>query len=339
MRFLTAYLATTTQKNVCITGTERMQKRPIGTLVDALMAIGANISYANQSAYPPLNIEPLVNQKSHEISIKGNISSQYISALLMIAPKLPEGLSIEIIAPIYSQPYIDMTLSLMQQAGIAVLKDRNTYTISPQDYQPSTIAVESDWSGASYWFSFIALGEIAQQLHLKGLMQESFQGDQAIVKIMKQLGVQTTFDEQGVLLEKIAIDLPEAITLDFKEFPDLAQTVVACCAALGVNLHMTGLESLRIKETDRIVALDQELQQFDCSLKEVQLGQWELEAKQFNFPKLATINTYEDHRMAMSFMPLTLKGNLFIKEVEVVNKSYPSFWEDCQLVGLELIDQ
>lgn len=339
MRFLTAFLATTTKKEVVITGTERMQKRPISILVDALIKIGANITYQDKTGYPPLVIKPMTNQKSNEISIAGNVSSQYISALLMIASYLPKGLSIKIIEPIYSQPYIDMTIKLMQKASLGILKDRNTYTITPQAYQAHTIEVESDWSGASYWFSFIALSTRGKQLYLKGLRQESFQGDQAIVGIMKNLGVQTTFDEKGVLLEKIMIDLPENLELDFKEFPDLTQTVVASSAALGINLQMIGLESLRIKETDRISALNKELLQFNCSLIETSSGKWSLESKGFKFPEKAIIHTYEDHRMAMSFMPLTIIGPLLIKDIEVVNKSYPSFWEDCKLAGLELTTQ
>lgn len=339
MRFLAAFLAATTQNPVLLTGTDRMQKRPIGTLVDALSGIGADISFEKEQGYPPLKINSLAKQANNQICIKGNISSQYISALLMVAPNLPKGLTITIQEPIYSQPYIDMTVSLMQQAGIKIDKHGNAYTIVPQSYQPSTFEVESDWSGASYWFSFIALSQIGKKLYLKGLKKESFQGDQAIVSIMKNLGVQTIFDDTGVFVEKIAVKSQEKLSIDFREFPDLAQTVVVCCAALRTNLEMTGLESLRIKETDRIAALDQELAQFGCSLKEYSLGTWELACEGFRFPKTASIDTYEDHRMAMSFMPLSLLGTLIIKDIEVVNKSYPSFWNDCILAGIQLLEQ
>ncbi|MFQ3214284.1 MAG: 3-phosphoshikimate 1-carboxyvinyltransferase [Marivirga sp.] len=339
MRFLTAYLATTTQAPVLLTGTDRMQKRPIGTLVDALCSIGGNISYEREQGYPPLKINSLATQTNNQISIKGNISSQYISALLMVAPYLPKGLIINIVEPIYSQPYIDMTVSLMQQAGIMIKKSGHTYSITHQSYKPFTFDVESDWSGASYWFSFIALSRVGKQLYLKGLRKESFQGDQAIVGIMKKLGVRTVYDEKGILLEKIADKDPRKLSIDFREFPDLAQTIVVCCAALRINLEMTGLESLRIKETDRIAALDQELTQFNCRLKESSAGAWELASDGFRFPKIATINTYDDHRMAMSFMPLSLIGSLTIMDIEVVNKSYPTFWTDCSLAGLQLLEQ
>jgi 3-phosphoshikimate 1-carboxyvinyltransferase len=339
MRFLTAFLAITTQKQIVITGTQRMKQRPIGILVEALRSIGCQINYLEKEGYPPLSISPFKEQINQEISIPGNVSSQYISALLMVAPLLLKGLTINILTPIYSQPYIDMTIGLMAKASIKVEKLGSSLRIQNQEYKAIEHTVESDWSGASYWFSFIALSEIGRSIKLLGLKEDSLQGDQAIRPIMQKLGVQSTYDQEGIILKKNNNELPEWLEIDFKEFPDLAQTVVACCAALKVNLKMTGLESLRIKETDRIKALHNEMSKFNCSLTESSKGVWEMKAKEFSFTEPINIHTYEDHRMAMSFAPLALKGPLLIDEIDVVNKSYPSFWTDLKSVGFELTEQ
>ncbi len=338
MRFLTAYLAVTTKHNVEITGTDRMKQRPIGILVEALNKVGCEITYKGKEGFPPLLITPFKKQLLDRIDIPGNVSSQYISALLMIAPILPDGLNINVLPPIYSQPYIDMTLGLMQKASINVIQANKELIIKPMSYKPIDHSVESDWSGASYWFSYIALSATGTKLKLIGLKQTSLQGDQAIINIMSKLGVATVFTDNGVHLEKIASVLPQDLTLNFTEFPDLAQTVVACCAALKVNLKMTGLESLRIKETDRIAALHNEISKFDCSLVETESGHWEMQAKHFELKEGTIIETYEDHRMAMSFAPLALVKDLLIKDISVVNKSYPSFWEDLKSAGFELTD-
>ena len=336
MRFLTAYLAVTTKKEVTLTGTERMQHRPIGTLVEALRSVGAEINYLDKEAYPPLQIAPFQKQASKHIQIKGNISSQYISALLMVAPILPEGLHIEILPPVYSLPYINMTVSLMRQAGIKVDMDGTLISIKKQAYQSNTIEVESDWSGASYWYAHIALSNIGAKLILKGLREESNQGDQAIAQLMQYLGVRTSYQKDGVEIEKVDAGKEQFMKIDFKKFPDLAQTFVVACAALKVDLEMTGLESLRIKETDRVNALDQELRQFNCSLKEVSEGKWALKSQNFELVKEAKIRTYEDHRMAMSFLPLAQLTKLVIEDAEVVNKSYPSFWKDAATLNYSM---
>ncbi|WP_375578596.1 3-phosphoshikimate 1-carboxyvinyltransferase [Marivirga tractuosa] len=339
MRFLTAYFAVSTKKEVVITGTERMQKRPIGILVNALKSIGAEISYENEEGYPPLRIKSFQKQTSSKISIPGNISSQYISALLMIAPSLPQGLEINIEPPVFSKPYIDMTLGLMQLSGIQYSQNDYLISIKHQNYQESKQSVESDWSAASYWFSIIAQSEIGRKVFLKGLKSKSFQGDNVIKDIAKDFGVSFQFQENGVLLEKTDIVRKKTLKLDFKKCPDLAQTVLPCAASLNIDLEMTGLESLRIKETDRISALQNELSKFNCQLTEPEKGTWKLESSIFTAKENIEIETYEDHRMAMGFAPLALKTGIQIKDIEVVNKSYPSFWEDLELFGFDLIEQ
>lgn len=338
MRFLTAYLAVATDKEVIITGTERMQSRPIGILVDALNSIGAKISYEKKAGYPPLKIKPLEKQSSAKISIPGNISSQYISALLMIAPSLPLGLEIHMESPVFSKPYIDMTLSLMQLSGILYGQQDDTLTIKPQLYKQSEQSAESDWSAASYWFSIIALSQVGKKVFLRGLKAKSFQGDQVIKDIAKNFGVSYQFQTDGVLLEKIAIASKNKLQLDFKKCPDLAQTILPCAAALKIDIDMTGLESLRIKETDRIKALQNELSKFNCHLVELEKGKWTLNSSNFVAESHQQIETYEDHRMAMGFAPLAVTMDIQINDIAVVNKSYPSFWDDLKLYGFELIE-
>lgn len=338
MRFLTAYFAVASKKEVVLTGTDRMQKRPIKILVDALNSIGAEIIYENETGYPPLRIKPFQHQINSMISIPGNISSQYISALLMVAPSLPQGLEINIEPPIFSKPYIDMTLGLMHISGIQYSHNDNLIDIKPQDYQKSEQSVESDWSAASYWFSIIAQSEIGKKVFLKGLKSKSFQGDNVIKEISENFGVSFQFDENGIVLEKMAAVKNQFLKLDFKKCPDLAQTVLPCAASLNVNLEMTGLESLRIKETDRITALQNELTKFNCRLSEVEKGKWILESSDFKLKEGIEIDTYEDHRMAMGFAPLAVKQGIKINDIDVVNKSYPEFWEDLRLFGFELTE-
>jgi 3-phosphoshikimate 1-carboxyvinyltransferase len=339
MRFLTAYLAIATRKEVILTGTTRMQNRPIGVLVEALKSIGCEISYESKEGYPPLRIKPLQKQTASKISIPGNISSQYISALLMIAPSLPEGLEISIERPVFSKPYIDMTLGLMKLSGITYNQDDHIIRIENQNYKVSQQSAESDWSAASYWFSIIAQSQIGKKVFLSGLKPVSFQGDNVIKEISQNFGLNFIFKNNGVELEKLSLVQQQKLQLDFKKCPDLAQTVLPCAASLKVNLSITGLESLRIKETDRIHALQQELAKFNCELKEVKKGNWELNSTNFILNKEVAIETYEDHRMAMGFAPLAMRQELIIRDVEVVNKSYPSFWTDLQAFGFELFEQ
>ncbi|MGM0582154.1 MAG: 3-phosphoshikimate 1-carboxyvinyltransferase [Bacteroidota bacterium] len=339
MRFLTAYFAVATEKEVVLTGTERMQKRPIGILVNALRLIGAEVNYENEEGYPPLRIKPFQKQTSAKISIPGNISSQYISALLMIAPSLPQGLEISIEPPVFSKPYIDMTLGLMQLSGIQFNQKDDVISIKPQPYQESKQSVESDWSAASYWFSIIAQSVIGKKVFLEGLKSKSFQGDNVIKEIVNNFGVSFQFEKNGLLLEKTSEAQKQQLKLDFKKCPDLAQTVLPCAAALKVDLEMTGLESLRIKETDRITALKNELSKFNCKLTEPKKGTWKLDSSSFTVKSEIEIETYEDHRMAMGFAPLAMKKGILIHDIDVVNKSYPSFWEDLKSFGFELTEQ
>ncbi len=329
MRFLTAFVAVTNQQKV-MTGTPRMCQRPIGILVDALRSLGAEVHYLGTEGYPPLAIKGLPEQLTNQIRIRGDVSSQYISALLMIAPLLPLGLELELEGKIGSRTYVEMTLQLMAQFGIAYSWEGATIKINPQPYKTTHFAVESDWSGASYWFSLLACADEGS-LFLEGLKEKSLQGDAAIVEIMENLGIRSTFQEGGLLLEKKMVSGLKS--WDFSHCPDLAQTVAVTCAILGQNTVFTGLESLRIKETDRIHALQQELARFNAELREIATNTFQV-IPSVTMPRLVQIHTYDDHRMAMAFMPLVTKTKVRIEDPEVVNKSYPSFWKQVGLVGI-----
>ena len=331
MRFLTAYYAVTGQQKT-LTGTERMCQRPIKVLVEALRELGASITYLGEEGYPPLKIEAFKGSGKKQLKVRSDISSQYISALLMVAPSLPEGLELELEGKIGSRPYITMTLSLMKHFGVEATFEGNTITVPHQKYKSASYEVESDWSAASYWYSMVALAKEAD-ITLLGLKERSFQGDSAVAEIMYHLGVYTEFTEEGVRLTKKRCE--KHLVYDFSDCPDLAQTVVALCAALGVKLEITGLESLRIKETDRIQALQIELLGMGCKLEEVTPGVFRMEPgiltkKQLRF------RTYQDHRMAMAFAPLALLAPIEIQEPSVVRKSYPGFWDDLEKAGFEI---
>lgn len=334
MRFLTAY-ASITNQNKIMTGTPRMCERPIGILVDALRTIGAEIHYLGVEGYPPMAIHGLSEQKSEKVKIRGDVSSQYISAILMIAPLLPKGLELELEGKVGSRSYIEMTLDSMSQFGITYEWIDNKITVAHQAYQPTTFAVESDWSGAGYWFSLLACAD-SGELFLSGLKENSLQGDSDVVEIMGQLGVKSTFKDGGVLLQKQPVTGLE--TWDFTHCPDLAQTIAVTCAILGQNATFTGLESLKIKETDRIYALQQELAKFNADLKEVEPEVYQV-IPSVTMPAEVKIHTYEDHRMAMAFMPLITKTRVSIEDPSVVNKSYPSFWKHCELAGISIVSQ
>ncbi|MDA0313974.1 MAG: 3-phosphoshikimate 1-carboxyvinyltransferase [Bacteroidetes bacterium] len=329
MRFLTAFVAVTNQQKV-ITGSPRMCERPIGILVDALRSLGAEIHYLGTEGYPPLAVQGLPEQLTNRISIRGDVSSQYISALLMIAPVLPQGLELELEGKVGSRTYVEMTLQLMAQFGITYSWEGTTIKINPQPYKTTHFAVESDWSGASYWFSLLACADRGS-FFLEGLKEQSLQGDAAIVEIMDKLGIRSTFQEGGLLLEKKMVSGLKS--WDFSHCPDLAQTVAVTCAILGQNTVFTGLESLRIKETDRIHALQQELARFNAELREIATNTFQV-IPSVTMPRLVQIHTYDDHRMAMAFMPLVTKTKVRIEDPEVVNKSYPSFWKQVRLVGI-----
>lgn len=333
MRFLIAY-CTARKPGKIIKGTPRMHQRPVRILVDALREIGADIQYLQEEGYPPVHVRGMtLDQSMKHVQMRGDVSSQYISALLMIAPTFDHGLLLELVGKIGSRPYINMTLSLMQQFGVApIWENERAIRVEPSEYLSGNYTIESDWSGASYWYSFMALAEQGE-LVLKGLRKDSFQGDQAIVKIMENLGVHTQFEAEGVRLSKQGEKRP--FSYDFSDCPDLAQTVAVACAATGVPCTMLGLESLRIKETDRIAALQTELTKIGAKLSEED-ERWNLvpSAKEV-WPEKLLIETYDDHRMAMAFAPLVMKSPLMIENPEVVNKSYPRFWENLQQAGVE----
>ncbi|NDK55070.1 3-phosphoshikimate 1-carboxyvinyltransferase [Pontibacter fetidus] len=332
MRFLTAYYAVTGQQKT-LTGTERMCQRPIKVLVDALRELGATIDYLKEEGFPPLKINDFKGNGKKHLKVRSDISSQYISALLMIAPLLPDGLVLELEGKIGSRPYIDMTLALMQHFGVSATFEENTITVAHQNYKPATFTVEPDWSAASYWYSMVALAKEAE-ITLPGLKRNSYQGDSAIVDIMNRLGVYTGFTENGVELSKKHCQ--KRLAYDFTNCPDLAQTIVALCAALGVTLEMTGVESLRIKETDRIQALQIEVLTMGASLNEITPGVFRMEPAIITKRELA-FRTYQDHRMAMAFAPIALLEPVQIQEPSVVRKSYPGFWDDLEKAGFKVV--
>ena len=333
MRFLSAYFAVTGAKTL-LTGSERMKQRPIGILVDALRQLGADITYAEAAGYPPLLFPGNFRQKSAGISIRGNVSSQYITALLLVASSLPQGLELHIEGELTSRPYVEMTLAMLGEAGIRYEWSGSRISIARQDFQNATLTVEPDWSAASYWYSIAALSE-SSIIELPWLKQNSLQGDSRISSVMENFGIYTTFTEHGLRLEKKEADT-KPLFFDLKDCPDLAQTVVVCCAGLGRDASFTGLETLKIKETDRIKALQNELSKIGVELRE-ENEVYHLSCSSLHFPDRISIATYEDHRMAMAFAPLALRvKELEIQEPAVVGKSYPSFWEDLKKAGFTI---
>jgi 3-phosphoshikimate 1-carboxyvinyltransferase len=336
MRFLTAYFAITNQTKT-MTGTPRMCERPIGILVDALKSIGCEIDYLAKEGYPPTLLKGFKEQKTNEISIRGDVSSQYISALLMISPLLPNGLCINLLGEIGSIPYITMTIKQMEAFGVSVMADWDAKKLSvkSQNYQPTSYQIESDWSGASYWYSVVALAEDEDvEIELLGLKENSLQGDSVIVNIMAELGVKSTFTADGVLLQKNKAN--DTFEWDFTDCPDLAQTVAVVLVAKKIKGIFTGLESLKIKETDRVLALQNELAKIGGTLEEVEAKTRYAVNSGGSWAETPRFETYDDHRMAMAFAPLGMILDVIIEEPGVVAKSYPSYWEDLsKIVTLE----
>lgn len=332
MRFLSAYLSVTPGQYT-LTGSKRMQERPIGVLVDALSRLGARITYTAHDGYPPISITGGFDQKTSTVSIRGDVSSQYLSALLLIAASLPEGLELTIDGELTSRPYVTMTLNMLAEAGIKHTWTDNRIRINQQTAKTSTLYVEPDWSAASYWYSIVALGDTGSHVFLPGLKATSLQGDMAIAHIMQHLGVSTVFEPDGIRLTKT--DGQSDLThFDFTECPDLAQTVVVCAAALQRDLSFSGLHTLRIKETDRIAALQNELAKINVQLLEGENDVFQLRTAGLSAPNKLVIDTYEDHRMAMAFAPLALVlGTISIAEPQVVEKSYPDFWNHLKEQG------
>lgn len=332
MRFLTSYFATQEGKEVTLTGSQRMTERPIKVLVEALQSLGADISYVKNEGYPPIRIKgkKITNNK---VSLPANISSQYISSLLLTAPSLENGIELELVGKITSVPYIKMTLALLSQIGVESNFVGNTITVSPKkEVAPTNLVVESDWSSASYYYGLIALSDVGSQITLSAYKENSLQGDSVLAKIYTDFGVQTTFKENQIVLEKIQKEQLPKVAIDLANAPDIAQTIAVTCFGLGVACHLTGLHTLKIKETDRLEALHTELSKLGANIT-VTNETLSLEPSENIVPDVA-IDTYNDHRMAMAFGPLALKTSLFINDAEVVSKSYPGYWEDFKNLGI-----
>jgi 3-phosphoshikimate 1-carboxyvinyltransferase len=308
-----------------------MKQRPIGILVDALRELGAEIDYVENEGYPPIHIKGNLAQKTDRISIKGSISSQYITALLLIAAKLPQGLELHIEGELTSRPYVEMTLAMLEQAGIQHNWNGNVISITHQEFKATELPVEPDWSAASYWFAIAALADEAE-LFLGGLTAYSLQGDSVITEIMANFGITSQFKDGGVFLKKEVKPISKKL-FDMKKCPDLAQTVIVVCAALGHEATFTGLETLKIKETDRVAALQNELAKMGVKLIEDN-EHYKVDCSGKFIPERMFINTYDDHRMAMAFAPLALLiPELEVEDAKVVEKSYPAFWTDLEKVG------
>ncbi len=337
-RFMTAYLAL--QKGIqTLTGSERMKQRPIGVLVDALRELGANITYLEKEGYPPLKIAaPKKIGSRRQLTISAGISSQYISALLMIAPVLPEGLELTLEGKIVSIPYIQMTLNLINHFGIQYTWEGNIIRIEKQAYRPKFFTVEADWSAASYYYAMAAFSD-KLELQLNGLVKESVQGDSVIAEMMEQFGVSTAYNRNGIHIHKSRNLATSRFEWDFIKCPDIAQTMAVICGGMGIQAIFTGLETLKIKETDRILALQNELAKMQVFFSKLPKNLSKDKSKEYYMleGKALMSNpvfpTYEDHRMAMAFAPLAMKGNIQIEEPEVVVKSYPKFWEDIESLG------
>lgn len=336
MRFLTAYLSKIVGEWT-ITGSERMKQRPIRILVEALNSLGAKIEYAEKEGFPPLKILGSALQGG-KIKLDGSVSSQYISALLMLAPTMEKGLTIELTGNVISKPYISLTLQLMADFGVQASWRENRIDVLPQTYIPKKIVVESDWSAASYWYEIAALAGNST-IELKGLYAKSYQGDAMIKHIFKNLGVKTIFLKNGnVRLERSKIKCKK-LEYDFTDQPDLAQTLVVTCAMLDMPFRFSGLQSLKIKETDRIEALKKELKKLGYIIKDENDSILSWDGEKCEPETEPVIATYEDHRMAMAFAPVALKKEkVSINHPEVVTKSYPNFWQDLTSAGFQ-IDQ
>lgn len=343
MRFMTAYLSVTEGEHT-IMGTERMKHRPIGVLVDALRYLGAEIEYAGEKGFPPLRIRGR-QLEGGRLEIPGNVSSQYISALLMIAPVLSKGLEMKLTGGIVSRPYIDLTLHLMHQFGVsAEWTDIDSITVKPQPYRQRPYTIENDWTAASYWYEVLALtDELGSKVVLPGMLDGSRQGDSAVRYIFSLLGIKTAFaDREADRLTDATLTrhscMLNRMDYDFTNQPDLAQTLIATCPVLGIPFHFTGLGSLRIKETDRIEAMKTEMEKLGYILHADSGTELSWEGDRCEPAAQPVIDTYEDHRMAMSFAPLAIRlGRIGINHPEVVSKSYPHYWNDLRKAGFHIV--
>lgn len=346
MRFLTAFFATQEGREITITGSNRMKERPIKVLVEALKSLGAEISYLETEGCPPLKIKGKLLSKG-QVSLNANVSSQYISALLLIAPKLKNGLELTLEGEITSVPYIHMTLNLLNQIGVKTRFEHHRIQIKPLKNlgeKHPLLTVESDWSSVSYFYSIVALSPLGTEITLSSYRKDSLQGDSILSKIYTKFGVKTIFGSHTITLIKKEDCQLKTIDVDLKNAPDIAQTIAVTCFGLGIGCYLTGLHTLKIKETDRLVALKTELEKFGAK---VSITDHSLTLEAHNlFSAVAetqphqglgtSVETYHDHRMAMAFAPLALKTTLKIEDAMVVSKSYPTFWEDLKSIGFKV---
>ncbi|MEC4049233.1 3-phosphoshikimate 1-carboxyvinyltransferase [Flavobacterium sp. SUN046] len=335
MRFLTAYFAIQENQEIVLTGSSRMKERPIKILVDALNHLGAKITYQEKEGFPPIRIKG-VKLNLNRVTLPANISSQYSTALMLIASSLEQGLEIQLEGTITSLPYIKMTLALLQTIGIEATFNENKININnlKSDSIKQTVVVESDWSSASYFYSLIALSEMDTEITLSSYKKNSLQGDAVLVSIFKKLGIETTFGNHTITIKKTAEPIESHLVLNLNDAPDIAQTIAVCCFGMRMSCHLTGLQTLKIKETDRLNALQIELTKLGATI-EVTEDSLRLSSST-NILSNISISTYQDHRMAMAFAPLSLKVPIVIKQSEVVSKSYPAFWEDLKQIGIQI---
>ena len=335
MRFLTSFYAISDGKEIVLTGSDRMKERPIRILVDALNELGANIKYTENKGYPPLKIKGK-NISGGEIILPSNISSQYLTSLLLIGPRLKNGLKIKLSGQITSYPYVKLTLEFLKRIGVDLeVKRDSIFVKNITDIKEKNIKIESDWSSASYFFSAVALSR-SSNLKLSFFSTDSLQGDSILVKLYKKLGVDATIKNGNLILSKNSnFKKPNFINLNLNDTPDLAQTIAVTCLGLKISCELNGLHTLKIKETDRLVALKNEISKFGAIVK-ITNDSLQLIAKK-NLKYDVEIDTYNDHRMAMAFAPLALKNNIKIKNEKVVTKSYPAFWDDLQSIGFQII--
>jgi 3-phosphoshikimate 1-carboxyvinyltransferase len=337
MRFLTAFFAMQENREIVLTGSSRMKERPIKILVDALRQLGAEIIYKEKDGFPPIRIkgQKITNNK---VSLKADVSSQYISALLLIAPKLENGLELTLEGEITSIPYIKMTLALLNEIGVETSFKENIVSVCPAEIvSASKLTIESDWSSASYFYSIIALSEIGKQITLSSYKKNSLQGDSVLAEIYNDFGVETVFNSNNsITISKINNCQLSIVNYQLNNSPDIAQTIAVTCFGLGIACHLTGLHTLKIKETDRLEALKNELSKLGAIVS-ITNDSLTIE-KSNNLNSKISIATYQDHRMAMAFAPLALKTSIVIEDAEVVSKSYPTFWEDLKMVGFETVE-
>jgi 3-phosphoshikimate 1-carboxyvinyltransferase len=335
MRFLTAFFAIQENRSVTLTGSPRMKERPIKILVDALRQLGAKIEYVENEGFPPIKITGQKLIKSN-VSLPASVSSQYISALLLIASKLENGIELRLEGQITSVPYIKMTLALLNEIGVETSFIGNIIIVKPntQHLIPKTLTVESDWSSASYFYSIVALAKEGTTITLSSYKENSLQGDSALAEIYSKLGVETKFKENRIILVKQNKLKLETLNLELNNCPDIAQTIVVTCLGLGIGCHLTGLHTLKIKETDRLEALKVELTKLGTTISVTNESLTLKPSSQINSNVI--IGTYNDHRMAMAFAPLALKVPIIIENAEVVSKSFPDFWNDLKSIGFQI---